>query len=187
MLKGLPPLITNRSDLDTVEKFARERPLSREFIHQVMVQHTVAKFTHVLNDSGSGLSYSLVQLVESELDGLKTRFPTDFTPRAEINLLAAKLHMYAMAIIRMSDPVSREILLKRGFSASIRIVYLCNQGLPYQSDELTNIDPLHLTRSIPKHYWLGLVFACVFSPSILCSQHNSLGRGNKSSLEITLP
>lgn len=164
LFNGLAPLINGPSDLETIELFARDHAPPREFVFQVMVQHTLAKFTNVLlNDPRDVITHSIVQLVDGELDGLKTKFPVEITPRVEYSLLVAKLHLYAMTIIRMqSDPTSREILLKHGFSVAVRILYLNDQGLGYKSDDYPNMSFGQISRTLPKNYFRGLVLASVF-------------------------
>lgn len=164
MIHGLSPSINNPPDLDTIEKFAREHPLPREFVYQVLVHHSLAKFNNVLlSDTSGTVSYSLVQLVDTELDGLKTRFPVEFTPRVEFSLVVAKLHLYAMSIIRMhADPTSRDILLQRGFSASVRLLYLSDQCLSYKSDDYPSLPSPTRLRTIPKNHFRSLILASIF-------------------------
>jgi hypothetical protein len=164
MFIGIPPSINRLSDLETVEKYIRQHPFPPEFAYQVMVEHTLAKFTDMLLESSKeSMNCSLVRLVETELDCLKTRFPTEWTPRVEVTLLVAKLHLYLMTIIRMQpDSTSREVLLKLGLSASLRIVYICGKSVAYESDYYPNIPIAELQRTIPKHFGRGLALATIF-------------------------
>jgi hypothetical protein len=163
LINGLSPLIHSPSELETIERFARESPIPREFAYHVMVHHTLAKFTDVLNDPRGAISHSLVQLVDGELDGLKARSPTEWTTRAEFFVLVAKLNLYTMAVVRMhSDPSSRDILLQRGFTVAVRIIYLNDQGLHYTPEEYAEMPPDVLSRTLPKVYYRSLVFASIF-------------------------
>ncbi|KAF2474393.1 uncharacterized protein BDR25DRAFT_215847 [Lindgomyces ingoldianus] len=161
---GLSPLIDSTTDLNTIEKFVREPSVQREFAYQVMVHHTLAKFTNILaNDTNGPINHSLVELIDGELDALQTRFPTDWTPRTEFNVLVAKLQLYTMTIVRtQSDPASHDVLLKLGFSAALRIVYLSKESLPYVSDEHNDLNPAWLQRSLPKNYFRSLILAAIF-------------------------
>jgi hypothetical protein len=164
MFKGLAPAINGPTELNTLEKFVRDHSFPRDFVHQVMVQHALAKFTDVLlNDAMHSISYSLVQLVDAELDGLRAKYSAEWTSRAEFNVLIAKLHLYATAIIRMhSDPISRDILLKRGFAAALRMVYLSDQGLSYRSEDYPELSAGAYARTLPKNYFRGLLLASIF-------------------------
>jgi hypothetical protein len=129
-----------------------------------MVQHTLAKFTSVvLNDPNGSVSYSLIQLVDGELDGLRSRFPSEWTSRVEVNVLIAKLHLYAMSVVRLhADRTSRDVLLKLGFPVALRIVYLTEQGLHYKSTDPQSLGTTALSRTLPKEYFRGIVLAAVF-------------------------
>ena len=164
MFIGISPSITGSSDLETIEQFVRQQPVPSEFCYQIMIQHTLAKFTSMLQENSREAIYcSLVRLVETELDGLKTRYLTEWTARAEVTLLVAKLHLYTMTVLRMQiDLTSRELLLKLGFSVSLRIVYLCNRGLTFESDYCLDIPSASLQRSLPKNNFRGLALATVF-------------------------
>jgi hypothetical protein len=164
MFIGIPPSINSPSELETVENYTRQHPIPPEFAYQIMVEHTLAKFTNMLlENSKESMNCSLVRLVETELDCLKTRFPTEWTPRVEVTLLVAKLHLYLMTVIRMqSDLTSREVLLRLGLSASLRIVYVCEKSVAYESDYYPNIPTAELQRTLPKHLSRGLALATIF-------------------------
>jgi hypothetical protein len=161
---GVSPSINSTTDLATIEQFVRTYPIPPEFAYQIMVQHTLAKFTTiVLENSQEVVSHSLVKLIDTELDGLKARFQTPWTSRVEMAVLVAKIHLYTMTIIRIQlDLTSREILMKNGFSVALRIVYLSDQGLGYRPQEYSDLTPEVLQRAIPKNYFRALVLATVF-------------------------
>ncbi|ORX90664.1 hypothetical protein BCR34DRAFT_501846 [Clohesyomyces aquaticus] len=151
-------------DLNAIEKFIRECPVSREFLYKIMVHHTLAKFTNILADETTGgVNHSLVEVIDGELDALQTRFPIDWTPRAEFTVLVAKLQLYTMTVIRpQGDPSSRDVLLRLGFAAALRVVYLTKEGLCFNSSESLDINPSMLQRSLPKTYFRGLILAAIF-------------------------
>lgn len=161
---GVSPSTNGTTELATIEQFVRTYPIPPEFAYQIMVQHTLARFTTVvLENSQEVVSHSLVKLIDTELDGLKSRFPAPWTPRVEMAVLVAKIHLYTMTIIRMQlDLTSREILMKSGFSVALRIVYLSDQGLGYRSPDYNDIPPEVLQRTIPKNNFRALVLATVF-------------------------
>ncbi|KAF2868369.1 hypothetical protein BDV95DRAFT_597235 [Massariosphaeria phaeospora] len=164
MFVGLPPPISGNSDLATIEQFLREYPIPQEFAYQIMVQHTLAKYTTVLlDDTGETINQSLVKVIDTELDGLRGRLSVEWTPRVEFSLLVAKLHLYTMTVIRMqSDLTSRDIFTKLGLSVGLRIIYLCDRKLSYGTEEFGDLPDAVLHRTFPKIYFRGLALATVF-------------------------
>ncbi|KAF1971835.1 hypothetical protein BU23DRAFT_470039 [Bimuria novae-zelandiae CBS 107.79] len=161
---GVSPHINETTELATIETFVRTYPIPQEFAYQVMVHHTLAKYTTILlENSQEVVSQSLVKLIDTELDGLKSKFLAPWSPRIEMAVLVAKLHLYTMTIIRMQmDLTSREILMKSGYSVALRIVYLSDQGLFHRSNDYPDLSPDVLQRTCPKNYFRALVFATVF-------------------------
>jgi len=161
---GVSPSINGTTELATIETFVRSYQIPPEFAYQIMVQHTLARFTTVvLENSQEVVSNSLVKLIDTELDGLKVKYPVPWSPRVEMAVLIAKLHLYSMTIIRLQlDFTSREILMKSGYSVSLRIVYLLEQGLAYRSNDYPNLTIASIQRTVPKNYFRALVLAIVF-------------------------
>lgn len=161
---GVSPHINEVTELATIENFVRTYSMPQEFAYQVMVHHTLAKFTTiVLENSQEVVSQSLVKLIDTELDGLKSKFPAPWSPRLEMAVLVAKLHLYTMTIIRMQmDLTSREIIMKSGYSVALRIVYLSEQGLFHRSDDYPDLGTGCIASTCPKNYFRALVLATVF-------------------------
>lgn len=161
---GVSPHINETTELATIEQFVRTYPISQEFAYQVMVHHTLAKFTTiVLENSQEVVSQSLVKLIDTELDGLKVKFPAPWSPRIEMSVLVAKLHLYTMTIIRMQfDLTSREVIMKNGYSVALRIVYLSEQGIFFRSDDYPDVLPESLQNTCPKVFFRALILATVF-------------------------
>ncbi|KAH7122679.1 hypothetical protein B0J11DRAFT_581370 [Dendryphion nanum] len=162
---GSSPLIHSTGELENIMKFTHEQPLPLEYMYEITVQHTLAKFTSVLlNDARAAVNLAVVQLVDGELDGLKAKsLAMDWTSRTEYCLLVAKLHLYAMTVIKMqSDITSRNILLQLGLSVSLRIVYLMERGLGYESNQYTDVPVDLLPRTCPKNHFRGLLLASIF-------------------------
>ncbi|KAF2261036.1 hypothetical protein CC78DRAFT_584103 [Lojkania enalia] len=164
MMLGISPPVNLACDLNIIEQYVRHYPLPSELGFQVIVQQTLAKYTNaLLDDSGGSANFSLVQVVINELDILQKRYPTDWTNRTDLALMTAKLHLYATSIIRMkSDTMSLNILIKLAFPVAVRVVYLCNQGLHFTSDEYPDLAPSALRRTLPKHYSRSLTLATLF-------------------------
>jgi hypothetical protein len=161
---GVSSPIGGSVDLATLEHFVRSHPVPEEFSYQIMVHHTLAKFFNtIVENSQENLSHSLVKIIDAELDSLRMRYPTPWTPRAEMANLTAKMLLYTTVIIRLqSDRTTREILMRNGLAVAVRIVYLMDQGLAYESKEFTNVPPENLQRTLPKNYFRTLVLATTF-------------------------
>lgn len=161
---GVVSPISGSSDLATIEQFVRSYPIPPEFAYQVMVHYTLAKFINtIVESSQENMSHSLVKIIDAELDDLRMRYHTPWTPRVEIANLTAKIVLYTTVVIRLhSDRTSREVLMRKGLSVAVRIVYLTDLGLAYQSDEFPNVPLEHLQGTLPKNYFRILVLSMVF-------------------------
>ncbi|KAF2026640.1 hypothetical protein EK21DRAFT_92191 [Setomelanomma holmii] len=161
---GVSTPIKGIADLTTIEHFVRTYPLPLEFAYQIMVHHTLAKFFNtIVENSQENMSHSLIRIIDSELDGLKTRYPTPWTSRTEMTYLTAKMLLYTTVIIRLqSDRTSREILMRNGLSVAVRIAYLTDQGLAYHSSEFPDLEREYLRNTVPKNYYRALVLSTAF-------------------------
>jgi hypothetical protein len=161
---GVSAPIKGTADLAAIEYMVRTYPLPPEFAYEIMVHHTLAKFFNtIMENSQENMSQSLIGIIDAELDGLKTRYPTPWTSRVEMTYLTAKLLLYTTVIIRLqSDRASREILMRSGLSAAVRIAYLTDQGLAYQSTEFPDIPFETLRNTLPKNYYRVLVLSTAF-------------------------
>jgi hypothetical protein len=142
----------------------RTYPLPPEFAYQVMVHHTLAKFfSTVVENSEESVSNSLVGIIDAELDSLKTRFPTPWTPQVEMSYLTAKMLLYTTVILRLqADRSSREILMRNALSVAVRIAYLTDQGLGYTSTEFPDLQFKDLRNTLPKNYYRILILSTAF-------------------------
>lgn len=142
----------------------RTYPLPPEFAYQVMVHHTLAKFFNtIIENSEENISHSLIGIIDNELDSLKTRFQTPWTPRVEMNYLTAKMLLYTTVILRLrEDRGSREILMRNCLSVAVRIAYLTDQGLAYRSTEFPDLRFEDLRNTLPKNYYRILVLSTAF-------------------------
>ncbi|KAF1839014.1 hypothetical protein BDW02DRAFT_564354 [Decorospora gaudefroyi] len=161
---GVSSPIRGSADLATIEQFVRSYPLPPELTYQIMVHHTLAKFlTTIVDNAQESITHSLVKIIDTELDSLKARYPTPWTPRAETANLTAKLLLYTTVIIRPSTaPPLREILMRNALAAAVRTIYLMDQGLAYASPEFPNVPAENLQRTLPKNYFRTLVLATTF-------------------------
>ncbi|RYP80249.1 hypothetical protein DL769_002551 [Monosporascus sp. CRB-8-3] len=161
---GLPSLVTSDMDLATIRTILNDYAPSNEFAAQVRVQLAVANFANVLsNNSNDEIDSSLVRMLDSELDTLKTTCADGWSDIAELSVLVAKLHFYALVITRLRPgATSRDILLRLGLGVSLRIAYLANARLHDNPIETNNLTLQQRQRIPPKNYFRGLAFATVF-------------------------
>jgi hypothetical protein len=161
---GVTAPIKRLTDLAAIEYMVRTYPVPPEFAYQVMVHHTLAKFfSTIIENSEENISHSLIGIIDAELDSLKTRFPTPWTSRVEMNYLTAKLLLYTTVILRLqSDRSSREILMRNCLSVAVRIIYLTDQGLAYHSTEFSDLRFEDLRNTLPKNYYRILILSTAF-------------------------
>jgi hypothetical protein len=161
---GVTAPIKRLADLAAIEQMVRSYPLPPEFAYQVMVHHTLAKFFNtIIENSEENISHSLIGIIDAELDSLKTRFPTAWTSRVEMNYLTAKLLLYTTVILRLqSDRSSREILMRNCLSVAVRIAYLTDKGLAYHSTEFPDLRFEDLRNTLPKNYYRVLILSTAF-------------------------
>lgn len=161
---GLPSLVNSDSDIAAIRTILDEYAPSHEFATQVRVQLVVARFASILsNNSNHEIDSSLVRMVDSELDAIKTTCADGWTDMAELGVLAAKLHFYALVITRVRPgTTSRDILLKLGLGVSLRIAHLTNTRLHDNSVDTHNLTLQQRLRTYPKNHFRVLAFATVF-------------------------
>jgi hypothetical protein len=161
---GVTAPIKRLVDLAAIEHMVRTFPLPPEFAYQVMIHHTLAKFFNtIVENSEENISHSLIGIIDAEIDGLKTRFPTPWTSRVEMQYLTAKLLLYTTVILRLqSDRSSREILMRNCLSVAVRIAYLTDQGLAYHSTEFPDLRFEDLRNTLPKNYYRILILSTAF-------------------------
>lgn len=163
---GVPPTLAGAKELETIETFVRGHPIPSEFAHQVMVHATLARFTKIVTDSSEEvISRSLIRLFDTELDSLKTRFPTPWNARVEMAVLTARMHLYSMTIIRIyKDQTTREVLMRSAYATALRIIHLCDQqgGIALHPPEFKHLASHAAERAVPKVYHRALFLATIF-------------------------
>ncbi|KAH9905137.1 hypothetical protein F4778DRAFT_728850 [Xylariomycetidae sp. FL2044] len=163
---GLPPMVNTSSDLATIRQFLAENLLPPEFSLQVRLQVILAGFTNILlNDTNDIIvDSSVVQLLESELDTMKTSYPDGWTPLTDFYVLAVKLHVYALVVTRSrAGGPPRDIMLKSALSAALRIVQMANARFQYDGlDTAQEFSQAQRQRMLPKNYYRSVAFATAF-------------------------
>lgn len=172
---GLPPMINTSSDLTNIRTILAEHYIPREFSLQIRMLLTLAGFTNVLshNSNDSVVDSSVTQLLDGELDALKIMYPDGWTSMTDFSMTVVKMHVYTLVITRSrSGTGSKEILLKLGLAAALRVIHLANlrfhERLPDKAQQQQHQQQQALLtitereRTLPKDYFRGLAFATIF-------------------------
>ncbi|KAI1077787.1 fungal-specific transcription factor domain-containing protein [Whalleya microplaca] len=165
MLLGLPPMINTPSDLTTIRSFLSEQTIPREFTLLLRVLLSVASFTNVLaHDSNDGVvDSSVIQLLDSELDTLKITFPEGWNSLTDFTVMVAKIHVYTLVITRARPgSSSRDILLKLGLAAALRIIHLASLRLHNEQAKPHTLTVAQRHKTLSKDYFRGVAFATIF-------------------------
>ncbi|KAI1407540.1 fungal-specific transcription factor domain-containing protein [Hypoxylon sp. FL1857] len=162
---GLPPMINTPSDLASIRSILGEHSLPREFSLNIRVLLIMAGFTNVLvhNSNDGVVDSSVTQLLDGELDTLRVTFPDGWSSMTDYMVMVVKMHVYTLVITRSrSVASSREILLKLGLAAALRIIHLANSRFHERSDKNQPMTTIQRERTLPKDYFRGLAFATIF-------------------------
>lgn len=162
---GLPPMINTPSDLASIRAILSEHTIPREFALQIRVLLVLAGFTNVLahNSNDGVIDSSITQLLDGELDTLRITFPDGWTSMTDFCIVAVKMHVYTLVITRArSGTSSREILLKLGLAAALRIIHLANTRFNERQDKTQTLTAAQREKTLPKDYFRGLAFATIF-------------------------
>ncbi|KAI1114105.1 hypothetical protein F5Y14DRAFT_191022 [Nemania sp. NC0429] len=162
---GLPVIVDNSSELSRVSACLQEYPISREFAGEIKLQAIIADFTNVLSHSANdgAIDSSILNLLDRELENLRSSYPDQWPRMLEYNTLVAKLYTYGFVISRdRTGRTAREILLKLSFSTCLRIIYLANLKQGESLPEIHGVPPRLQRRAQPKGYFRGLAFTTAF-------------------------
>ncbi|KAI2470708.1 fungal-specific transcription factor domain-containing protein [Annulohypoxylon bovei var. microspora] len=162
---GLPPMINAPSDLASVRTILNEHSLPREFSLQIRVLLIMAGFSNVLahNSNDGVVDSSVTQLLDGELDTLRITYPDGWTTMIDYSVMVVKMHVYTLIITRSrSGASSRDILLKLGLAASLRIIHLANLRFHERLDKAQTMTTIQRELTLPKDYYRGLAFATIF-------------------------
>ncbi|OTA98993.1 hypothetical protein M426DRAFT_16849 [Hypoxylon sp. CI-4A] len=162
---GLPPMINTPSDLASIRAILSDHTVPREFSLQVRVLLIMAGFTNVLthNSNDGVVDSSVTQLLDGELDTLKVTFPDGWTSMTDFSVMVVKMHVYTLVITRSKSGIgSRDILLKLGLAAALRIIHLANLRFHERLDDTHVATTIQRERTLPKDYYRGLAFATIF-------------------------
>ncbi|KAI0105406.1 fungal-specific transcription factor domain-containing protein [Hypoxylon sp. NC0597] len=162
---GLPPMINTPSDLASIRSILGEHSLPREFSLHIRVLLIMAGFTNVLvhNSNDGVVDSSITQLLDGELDTLRVTFPDGWTSMTDYMVMIVKMHVYTLVITRhRSGASSRDILLKLGLAAALRIIHLANSRFHERPDKNQTMTTAQRERTLPKDYFRGLAFATIF-------------------------
>ncbi|KAI1445472.1 fungal-specific transcription factor domain-containing protein [Annulohypoxylon stygium] len=175
---GLPPMISAPSDLASVRTILSEHSIPREFALQIRVLLVMAGFGNVLayNSNDGVVDSSVTQLLDGELDTLRITYPDGWTTMTEYAVMVVKMHVYTLVITRSkSGANSKDIYVKLGLAASLRIVHLANLRFQERPDKSQTMTTIERERTLPKDYFRALGFATIFLLRYFClnSGHSS--------------
>ncbi|KAI8631640.1 hypothetical protein F5Y19DRAFT_463337 [Xylariaceae sp. FL1651] len=162
---GVPAILNSSSDLARITACLHDFPITRQFAAEIKLQAIITDFTNVLSHTANDgtIDSSILQLLDRELDDLRTSYPDQWTRMLEYSTLVAKLHMYALVISRdRTGNTARNILLKLSLSACLRIIFLANMRHNEEPFELYGLSAARLQRALPKAHFKGLAFTTAF-------------------------
>ncbi|KAI6784171.1 uncharacterized protein J7T54_004717 [Emericellopsis cladophorae] len=131
---------------------------------RVRIQLVVAKFSALLNrDTEESTTASLIRLVDAELSALKPQgtLHDDKETRIELDILDAKLHIYALFFAKASEGTSRHIMLATALSAAQRFIHLATLSWRSTAGGLFNAAAAQRERCLPKNHYRGFAFATI--------------------------
>lgn len=162
---GLPVIVDNSSELARVAACLQEYPISRDFAGEIKLQAIITDFTNVLSHTANdgAIDSSILNLLDRELESLRSSYSDQWPRMLEYNTLVAKLYMYGLVISRdRTGSTAREILLKLSFSTCLRIIYLANLRQSKSLPASHGVPSRLQHRALPKAYFRGLAFTTAF-------------------------
>lgn len=162
---GLQPPIDSDIDFTAIYNFLTQKTLPFEITTQVRIHLVVAKFIGLLLQNNETVGSSVIRLINSELDVLKSGFPENEPGilKIEFSILVTKLHFYALLIIKSPpNSPSREIMLQTGLVAALRIIRISTTPPSSTRFGDRSLPKIQRERSLPKTYYRGLAFATIF-------------------------
>ncbi|EPE33571.1 Zn2/Cys6 DNA-binding protein [Glarea lozoyensis ATCC 20868] len=174
-----PPLTPSESDFLTKYKIQRQSIKSAIFM---------------CNLKEAPESFPVAQILLEDLEDIKRISSVSWGPECEVIFLGAQLSIYGFHLQQFpaqshaefanSDiQSSRKVLIQSGFSVAVRIIHIFSEMTrPQQSPQSTlsskDVNAEQLQKSLPKHYFITLVFAITFIFKIVASTPESSLLGN---------
>jgi ferric iron reductase protein FhuF len=174
---GLAPPIR----LSGLLEYPLAKVLSRQFLAQLDIQRYAARSASILGgDSPSLIRRSLIRLLEKDLDTLSERMPHPAPLALQVDLLGAKLRLYAAPLMNKGKSESEEsyilskALMLHGFHVASQLSALIadfsaqRRGQNKEHGEDSN----RITVLFPKHYFRVIVMAAMYLLTFLGLQHD---------------
>ncbi|KAG9255820.1 uncharacterized protein F5Z01DRAFT_680787 [Emericellopsis atlantica] len=161
---GLPAPIDSELDLQTIEEFLQLHNVPTLFSSRVRIQLVVAKFSALLNrNTGESTTVSLIRLVDVELSALQPQgmLHGEKETRIELDILDAKLHIYALFFAKASEGTSRHIMLANALSAAQRFIHLATLSWRTTDGGFVTAAAAQRERCLPKNHYRGFAFATI--------------------------
>lgn len=173
---GLSPPISSTSSLQKLSMLYDETSIPNEMIAMTEIQRQFARFTSILEESGTEISVSLIQMFAQDMDDIKRRFSASWSISAEINLQGAKLYLFALPLVSIDQQRLKALrgsdsaaflhsILQWAHVAAIRLTHLMAElgGLrgaanPFCGTYESGGCPL---LAHPKHHFRVTFFACI--------------------------
>ncbi|KAL2352408.1 hypothetical protein BJ546DRAFT_1064147 [Cryomyces antarcticus] len=175
---GLPPSLSSAKSLRNLASFCEDPSIPRNFAALTEIQRQVARLTAALEDTlSTGVPISMVQLFDTDLNGIKEKYSGDWTVTAELDLQAAKLHLYALCLLPRGEQgasgssyifdtkVFIKGILHKGMIAAVRLIQIMTEASVTDQEDPACTDyeeggcPL---LAFPKNFFCSTVFATCF-------------------------
>ena len=172
---GLPPSLTNGSDLQDIGQLCRDYPCSVDFAAQIDIQRQLAKFCVVLKECKEhSLRMSLIRLFSNELETIRNMFLGKWAVETELHFLGAKLFLYGFSFrsrnhnhessksAAVETRSSLSVLLYEAMGVAAKIIYTFSD-LKCQDNQGSHFETSKFPPQIffPKHYIYTFCYACL--------------------------
>lgn len=163
---GLPPPVDSDLDFSAIQALLERQRVPSAFTTRVKVQLIAAKFTSLLtHDVDEATSLSLIRLLDTELNSLKldSSLTRDEKRLAELSILDARLHFYAMFITKTPQgSTSRSIILRQALAVAQSIIHLSTSDWRNGRSGQFDAAAREKQRCFPKNFYRGFAFATIF-------------------------
>ncbi|KAF1991322.1 hypothetical protein K402DRAFT_459347 [Aulographum hederae CBS 113979] len=173
---GICPPLHNAIDMDAIVDASRENALSRELAPGTHIQYCLAKLSEIMtNPMAAALQDPLLRAFEDELNSLKTKYDDMWSNRLEVQLLVAKLMLFAMAMSQIerrederadilssdSSNEPKKVVLYSALATAVQVINLVHRMF---SDIIAKYPSGHhdFVFPLPKVYFRGITFSAVF-------------------------
>ena len=175
---GLPPTLSSDLHLELIQSMCRNPVIPRAFSAHIEIQPHVARYIAALDTQKEPHSrYSITQLLDNDLDTIRSEFAQSWSCENEFHLLGSKIYLYAFCftpqtVMPSSDEeqsggsITSTALLYKGFKSVGRLVEVFSgfKNSPIREICIFIASQTSFDRRIfyPKLYYRMLFFAACF-------------------------